>query len=308
MIKEKSERNKTIDFNEKDLETYSNKLNKITSNEPVENVLNKIFNNDLFEALDYFPDNFVDLLILDPPYNLSKNFGEINFKKTTNDKYLEYLDSWFSKIIRLLKPTATIYLCGDWKCSVQQYTVLEKYAIIRNRIVWQREKGRGASKNWKNSSEDILFATMTDEYYFDVDSIKTKKKVIAPYKQDGVAKDWVEDGSGKFRMTFPSNFLDDITVPYWSMPENTIHPTQKPEKLIAKLILASCPENGVVFDVFMGSGTTAVVSKKLGRNFSGIEIDEKYCVISEKRLEKVEENKNIQGYVNGVFLERNQKS
>jgi site-specific DNA-methyltransferase (adenine-specific) len=89
------------------------------------------------------------------------------------------------------------------------------------------------------------------------------------------------------------------------MPENTNHPTQKPEKLVAKILLASSKSGDVVFDPFLGSGTTSVVAKKLGRNFVGIEIDEEYCCLAEKRLEKAESDKKIQGYSDGVFWERN---
>jgi site-specific DNA-methyltransferase (adenine-specific) len=89
------------------------------------------------------------------------------------------------------------------------------------------------------------------------------------------------------------------------MPENTDHPTQKPEKLIAKLILASCPENGTVLDPFLGSGTTSVVAKKLGRKYIGIEINEEYCCWAEKRLLLSDDDKTIQGYSSGVFWEKN---
>ena len=89
------------------------------------------------------------------------------------------------------------------------------------------------------------------------------------------------------------------------MPENTPHPTQKPEKLIAKLILASSNEGDVVFDPFLGSGTTAVVAKKLGRHYIGIEKEKEYVAYAEFRLEQAERNKEIQGYENGVFKSRN---
>jgi site-specific DNA-methyltransferase (adenine-specific) len=89
------------------------------------------------------------------------------------------------------------------------------------------------------------------------------------------------------------------------MPENTIHPTQKPEKLLAKIILASTNEGDFVFDPFLGSGTTAVVSKKLNRKFCGVEINDYYCCLAEKRLELAEVDKSIQGYEDGVFWERN---
>jgi len=89
------------------------------------------------------------------------------------------------------------------------------------------------------------------------------------------------------------------------MPENTEHPTQKPEKLLAKIILASSHPGGVVLDPFLGSGTASVVAIKLGRNYVGIEIDESYCCMAEKRLYLAETEKTIQGYEDGVFWERN---
>ena len=91
------------------------------------------------------------------------------------------------------------------------------------------------------------------------------------------------------------------------MPENTAHPTQKPEKLLAKLILASSNEGDIVFDPFLGSGSTSVTAKKLGRKYVGIEQNEQYCVWAEKRLELAETDKRIQGYEDGVFWERNSR-
>ena len=183
--------------------------------------------------------------------------------------------------------------------------LLEECLTVRSRITWQREKGRGAKKNWKNAMEDIWFATASDDYYFDADAVKQRRRVIAPYRSDGEPKDWDETAEGRFRDTAPSNFWDDISVPYWSMPENTAHPTQKPEKLLAKLILASCPPGGVVLDPFLGSGSSAVAAKKLGRHFVGVEQNERYCVWCEKRLELAESDRRIQGYTDGVFWERN---
>ena len=89
------------------------------------------------------------------------------------------------------------------------------------------------------------------------------------------------------------------------MPENTDHPTQKPEKLIAKLILASSKPGDIVFDPFAGSGTTCVAAKKLGRRYLGIEIDHEYCLWGAKRLLLADNDIFIQGYSDGVFWERN---
>ena len=186
---------------------------------------------------------------------------------------------------------------------------MQRHFVIRNRITWEREKGRGALTNWKNCSEDIWFCTVGNDYYFDVDAVKLKRKVIAPYKDSaGAPKDWEDTKNGKFRLTHPSNMWTDITIPFWSMPENTDHPTQKPEKLIAKIILASSKEGAMVFDPFLGSGTTAVVAKKLKRKFCGIEREAEYCEIAIKRLQIADTDQAIQGYANGYFWERNSLS
>jgi site-specific DNA-methyltransferase (adenine-specific) len=89
------------------------------------------------------------------------------------------------------------------------------------------------------------------------------------------------------------------------MPENTDHPTQKPEKLLAKLILASTKQGDLVFDPFMGTGSSIVTAKKLGRKFLGVEIEKKYCLLAAKRLSLAEHDTTIQGYRDGVFWERN---
>jgi site-specific DNA-methyltransferase (adenine-specific) len=306
MEKKKAPGNRTITVSKDEIIFLKNRLfypngKKMSSSL----ILNKTICADLFSILDLLPNEFADLLIIDPPYNLNKNFNGVKFSKTNDDAYLEYLKSWFPKILNTLKPNGSVYICGDWKSTFCLYQIMRDNTIIRNRIIWQREKGRGAKANWKNSAEDIWFGTKNDEYYFNVEAVKQKRKVIAPYRENGKPKDWEETKDGNFRLTYPGNFWDDISVPYWSMPENTDHPTQKPEKLIAKLILASCPENGVVLDPFLGSGTTSVTAKKLGRKYVGIEINEEYCCWAEKRLALSDTEKNIQGYTDGVFWERN---
>ena len=269
-------------------------------------LVNTVINDDLLNVLPQLPSSFADLVIIDPPYNLTKDFHGNKFTSGSETSYLDYVRSWFPQVCRLLKPDGSLYLCGDWRSSATLQQVMSEHLHILNRITWQREKGRGALRNWKNSMEDIWFGVADPNcYYFDVDAVKMKRRVNAPYRLNGVPKDWEETEDGNFRMTYPSNLWDDITVPYWSMPENTDHPTQKPEKLIAKLILASCPPNGIVFDPFLGSGTTAVVSKKLGRRYCGVEINEEYCCWAIDRLERAGRDTVIQGYADGVFWERN---
>lgn len=260
---------------------------------------------DMFDACGMIPDGAADLIITDPPYNLSKNFNGYRFSKTGTAEYESYTRRWIGAVNGILKDNGSIYVCCDWESSLIIGRVLSEFFTVRNRITWQREKGRGAFSNWKNSMEDIWFATKGDDYTFNVDSVKVRRRVIAPYREQGKPKDWYQTEEGRFRDTFPSNLWDDITVPFWSMSENTAHPTQKPEKLAAKLILASSNPGEIVFDPFLGSGTTAVAAKKLGRRYIGVERDERYCIWAQERLEMADTDKTIQGYDGGVFWERN---
>lgn len=299
-------RNRTIRLSENEQEHYRQKLACLSTPVTVEEILDKTICQDVSDVLTLLPNKTVDLLFADPPYNLSKTFNEQKFNRTSMDEYENWLDSWLSKTLRLLKPTASIYICGDWRSSSAIHRVGAKYFKVQNRITWEREKGRGAKANWKNCSEDIWFFTMSADYCFNVNEVMLKRQVIAPYTdENGIPKDWENDQDGKFRLTHPSNMWTDLTVPFWSMPENTEHPTQKPEKLLAKIILASTRKGDVVLDPFLGSGTTSVVAKKLGRHFIGIEIDEKYCCLAEKRLAMAQTDASIQGYSEGVFWERN---
>lgn len=301
----KSKRNKTIDFPIDEAKEYLDNLIKVDKVELIPD--NCTVNGDAFLALQKIKDKSVDLLIVDPPYNLFKDFHGNTFKKCEFDEYEKYTESWINAVKEKLKDTASIYVCCDWFSAITIGEVLKRHFHLRNRITWQREKGRGAKSNWKNSMEDIFFATVSENYTFNLDAVKQRKKVIAPYREDGKPKDWEETAEGKFRNTCPSNFWDDIAIPYWSMAENTAHPTQKPEKLIAKLILASSNENELVLDPFAGSGTTGVVAKKLKRKYINIEQNPLYCAWGEKRLKDAEKDKSIQGYENGVFYERNSK-
>ena len=301
----KSERNKTIDFSAEEGAEYLARCVRVHAPVPRGEIENRVVAGDAFEVMPCLPPRFADLMIADPPYNLDKNFGGEKFSRRSAEDYRAYTAAWLEKAIPLLKPDASVYICCDWRSSLVVGPLLTQYFHVRNRITWQREKGRGAKANWKNGMEDIWFATMSARYVFHLGAVKIRRRVVAPYRVGGRPKDWTETPQGNYRDTCPSNFWDDVTVPYWSMPENTAHPTQKPEKLMAKIILASSDPGGTVFDPFLGSGTTAVTAKKLGRTFVGIEKNEQYCAWAQKRLEMAETDRTIQGYADGVFRERN---
>ena len=309
---EKSPRNKTIDISVEQGRSYLKRCLQFSGTEAVraQEILDRTILGDSFTVMEHLPSSFADLAIVDPPYNLTKKYAGKEFSKRSSSAYKIFTENWLQRLLPLLKSDATLYICCDWQSSIVIADVLaafesDKKLHIRNRITWEREKGRGATHNWKNSMEDIWFATLSGNYTFNLDTLKIRRKVIAPYRQNGVPKDWEQTPQGAFRTTCPSNFWDDISVPYWSMPENTAHPTQKPEKLLAKLILASSKPGDIVFGPFLGSGSTSVTAKKLGRHWCGIEQNEQYCIWAEKRLETADTDTTIQGYENGIFYERN---
>lgn len=304
--KKRAERNRTLTILPQEEEVLKKNIETLETVSRSKDFINKTVNANLMDVLPLIPDGFANLIIIDPPYNLTKDFNGMKFNAMKEDRYEAYLDSWLPLVCKKLSSSGSLYLCGDWKCTSSLQRALEKNLTVINRITWQREKGRGARQNWKNGMEDIWFAVKNPaDYYFNVDAVKIKRKVIAPYKINGKPKDWDEGEDGNFRLTYPSNFWDDISIPFWSMSENTDHPTQKSEKLYAKLILASSRPGDIVFDPFLGSGTASVVAKKLGRNYCGIELNYEYCMFAAKRLLMAGDNKEIQGYRDGIFWERN---
>ena len=305
-MKARASRNRTISLSDAEPERYGSRLLTLNGSVELDAILNRTVHQDMLIALDYLPSHFADLIFVDPPYNLTKQFKGRTFAARSLDSYEEWLESWLPQMSRLLKPNGSLYLCGDWRSSSAIQRAAQRHFIVRNRITWEREKGRGSKSNWKNAAEDIWFCTLSDDFVFNVDAVRLSRRVRAPYTDENSApKDWQDTDNGRFRRTYPSNLWTDLTVPFWSMPENTDHPTQKPEKLLAKVILASTNANGVVFDPFLGSGTTSVVAMKLGRRFIGIEIDRYYCCLAEKRLALAADDPTIQGYADGVFWERN---
>lgn len=298
-------RNKTIDIDPAEIADLRSSISN-GSDLPSAMTAETICAN-AFDVLPRLPERSVDLLFADPPYNLTKRFGSTTFRSRESDEYEAWLDSWLNLCVPALKPTASIYICGDWRSGGAIERAGSRYFSLRNRITWEREKGRGAKANWKNAAEDIWYFTMSDEFTFNLDAVKMRRRVMAPYRANGKPKDWDEGESGNFRDTHPSNIWTDLTVPFWSMPENTDHPTQKPEKLLAKIILASTNKGDLILEPFAGSGTTAVAAKKLGRRFVAIEEDENYCLLTAKRLRMATEEPAIQGFADGVFWERNAK-
>lgn len=149
MITKPAKLNRTLLLDKDEIEKYSAGLVKLTKPVKIKSLVNKIVNQDIFEVIGLLPDSFVDLLFIDPPYNITKKFNSVSFKEMDLFEYVKWLDSWLSKVGRLLKENASIYICGDWKSSAAIFITGSKYFQVKNRITWEREKGRGAKENWK---------------------------------------------------------------------------------------------------------------------------------------------------------------
>ena len=303
-MNEKKSMNRTIVLTEEQINELPSKLyTSFTQGK------NQIINNTFENVNNDIPDEYFDLIILDPPYNLTKQYSTSTFKQMSDDEYLMYIYEILKNCLRVLKPTGTLYICGDWKSSFTYYLALRELNKnnipnhVINRITWARDKGRGALNNWKNNLEDIYMVVKDkNNYTFNVEDVKLKRKVLAPYKdKNGNNKDWETTEEGNVRMTYPSNIWFDITVPFWSMSENTNHPTHKSEKLFAKLILASSNEGDKIYEPFAGVCTAGVVANKLNRNYTCVESEEEYCLLGQFRIEKSNFDKTIQGYENKVF-------
>lgn len=304
-MKEKAPRNRTLALAAAEKARLAANLTLLKRPHGVGGVRDTLINQDFYEAAGFLPAECADLVFVDPPYNLDKRFNAKSFKGMALAAYEAWVEGWLREVIRIMKADASLYVCGDWRSAGPLHYILSKYLIVRNRITFEREKGRGSQRNWKNNAEDIWFCTKSGGYNFNAAAVMVKRRVIAPYRENGRPKGWAEEAEGNYRLTYPSNIWTDITIPFWSMAENTPHPTQKPEKLLARIILASSEPGDLVFDPFAGVGTAAVVARKLGRHYCAVEIDKEYCLYAAKRLELAAADKRIQGMEDGVFWERN---
>jgi len=269
-------RNKTLRLTEEDVDRFRPAP---LSGRPRPDTL---YVGDGLELLSAVRD--VDLIVADPPYNKGKDFGN---NRDRRPDHAEWTERWIALAADALRPGGTLYVCACWEMGALVQRALERRLDVRSRITWKRDKGRGARRNWKSNMEDVWFATKGDGYTFNLDAVKVRKPVIAPYRDaDGRPKDWVEAQGGRFRMTHPSNIWTDLCVPFWSMPENTPHPAQKPERLVERLLLAGSRPGDLVVDPFVGSGTTAVVARRLGRRFIACDVNPDYVRLALKRLER----------------------
>ena len=251
---------------------------------PMEEIINKIFNEDVLAGIGKIPNESIDLIIADPPYCLGKDYGNNSDKKSPSE-YLEWSKKWIDAVIPKLKDTGSFYIFLSWRYSPEIFSFIKTKLIMINEIIWDRRVPSmgGSTRRFSSVHDNIGFFVKTKKYYFDLDAVripydpKTKK---ARTRSIFVGKKWLEVGY---------NPKDVWSVPriHAQDPERENHPTQKPLEIIERIVKASCPEEGIVLDPFMGSGTTAAACVINNRKYVGFEVNSKYCEIIEERIKKL---------------------
>jgi site-specific DNA-methyltransferase (adenine-specific) len=249
--------------------------------------INKIFNQDILSGVNQIPDNSLDLIIADPPYCLGKDYGNNSDKMKPQD-YLAWSQKWIDAVLPKLKNTGSMYVFLTWRYSPEIFSYLKTKMTMVNEIIWDRKVPSmgGSTRSFTSVHDTIGLFAKTKKYYFDLDSVRipydeaTKK---ARTRSIFVGAKWLEVG-------YNPKDLWSVCRIHRQAPERENHPTQKPLEIINRMVLASCPENGIVLDPFMGSGTTAISCINNNRNYVGFELNEEYCQMIAKRIEK---NQNL---------------
>lgn len=247
----------------------------------LEELLNRVLNEDALEGIAKIPDGSLELVLTDPPYCLGKDYGNES-DKLDPEAYLAWSQQWIDAVIPKLKPNGCLYVFLTWRYSPEIFCYLKKRLIMLNEIVWDRRVPSmgGSTRRYSSVHDNIGFFAKAKDYYFDIDSIRipydeeTKK---ARSRSIFVGKKWLEVG-------YNPKDVWSVSRLHAIHAQRVEHPTQKPLEIIERMIKASCPADGVVFDPFMGSGTTAVAAARLKRKFIGFEINPDYCEIIRQRL------------------------
>lgn len=235
-------------------------------------LMHEIIVGDSLDKLKNIESESIDLIITDPPYNLSKDYGTTR-DKMIHDDYLEWLNMWLMECKRVLKKEGTIYVFMGVRYISYLYDILENGLGLNfnSWITWHYTQGIGKKKGFSPRHDDILMFTKSKKFTFNLDDIRIPQKYYRSVNN--------------MRGANPGDVWEFSHVHY-SQKNRQIHPTQKPEGLIERMILASSNKGETVLDPFLGSGTTLRVAHYTNRKCIGIEINKEYVDISKKRLKE----------------------
>lgn len=244
----------------------------------------KIYWGDTLDILAYeIPDESVDLIFLDPPYNIGKSFNGKKEKWANDEEYRNWCFQWLDLCIKKLKSNGSMYMMASTQNMPYFDIYLGRKLHILSRIIWHYDSSGVQAKRYYGSLyEPILFCVKDKKHYtFNADDILVEAKTGATRKLIDYRKP-VPSVYNSSKV--PGNVWNIPRVRY-RMDEYENHPTQKPIALLERIVRASSNEGDIVLDPFSGTFTTSCVAQRLGRNSIGIEIEEQYIKIGLRRLQ-----------------------
>ncbi len=244
---------------------------------------NWIFYGDAINILaNHLASESVDLIFADPPYNIGKKFANFHDKWDSEEEYVNWSYKWLDECIRILKPNGTLYVMTSTQAMPYFDIYLRKKLTVLSRIIWYYDSsGVQATKYFGSMYEPILHCVKDkNNYIFNSDNIKVEAKT-------GSQRKLID-----YRKSVPTPYnTEKVPGNAWYFPrvryrmeEYENHPSQKPESLLERIILASSHEENVILDPFAGTFTTAAVAKRLGRKSISIEAQEEYLKIGLRRV------------------------
>jgi site-specific DNA-methyltransferase (adenine-specific) len=254
----------------------------------IETYLNKISHGNCLELFKNIPDNSVDITFADPPFNLKKKYNSHKDKLHIKD-YLDWCEKWIGEMVRVTKPTGSVFLHNIPKWLTYYAASLNKLADFKHWISWDAPTAP-MGKTLQPSHYGIL--------YYAKDSKQNKfNEIRYPHKRCRKCGYLHKDYGGKKAGLHPFGpLVSDVWTDIHRVKHNKYrdeHPCQLPIHLLERVILMSSNEGDIVLDPFSGTGTTAIAAKRLGRNYVGFELDKEYVEISQGKLNQESPNSRI---------------
>jgi len=248
-----------------------------------DNSINKIIQADCLEVMRKIPDNSVDVTFADPPFNLKKKYNSY-YDKHEVDKYLSWCKEWLYEMVRITKPTGSIFVHNIPKWLIPFGSYLNEIATFRHWIAWDA-MGSPLGKTLLPNHYGVLYYVKSakDYKFYDIRMLHKRCRTCGYILKDyGGKKNLLH----KFGPIISDVWTDIHRIRHKKRRDE--HPCQLPIHLLERLLLMSSDEGDVILDPFIGTGTTAIAAKKLGRKFIGIDIDSKYAEITNRKLEQIE--------------------
>lgn len=254
----------------------------------------ELFIGDAAAWLHSLESESVDLVFADPPYNIKKAEWD-TFE--SQQEYVKWSLKWIEEVARVLKPTGTLYICGFSEILADLKLPASSFFRGCRWLVWHYKNKANLGNDWGRAHESILHFRKNKQFTFNIDDVRIpygNHTLKYPQHPQAESSQYGKSGS-KEHLWNPhpkgAKPKDVIEIPTTcnGMHEKTPHPTQKPEELLRRIILASSNVDDIVIDPFLGSGTTVVVAEQLKRKWKGCDISFEFCHWAARRIELVEE-------------------